>query len=182
MSCTAALVAGAACLPAAAVRRPRASSSSSGAPRQQRLRVLAGAGFGSSKQQKGGSSGGSAKQKQPKLARYLETETVAPGGSSSASADDGWVEMPGVEADKTFISKPIKPLILATGRAVCLYKVRGALRLAAPCCAACGSTQAVRLAGNWTTRAACSHAVGNPLTHERSTASPRGTPRCPDAV
>lgn len=33
------------------------------------------------------------------------------------------VEMPGVDADTTFISKPIKPLILATGRAVCLYKV-----------------------------------------------------------
>ena len=31
----------------------------------------------------------------------------------------------GVDTETTFLSKPIKALILATGRAVCLYKARG---------------------------------------------------------
>lgn len=116
MSCTAA------CLPAAATaRRPRASSSN-GAAAAPRLRVVAGAGFGTPSQKSSGTA--KQKQKQPKVVRYLEKE-AAPSSGAAAGADDGWVEMPGVEADKTFLSKPIKPLILATGRAVCLYKVGG---------------------------------------------------------
>ena len=31
--------------------------------------------------------------------------------------------MPDVDAIQTFVSKPIKPIILATGKAICLYKV-----------------------------------------------------------
>ncbi len=31
--------------------------------------------------------------------------------------------MPDVDAVQSFVSKPIKPIILATGKAICLYKV-----------------------------------------------------------
>ena len=36
--------------------------------------------------------------------------------------------MPEVDAVSSFVSKPIKAIILPTGRAVCLYKVGGAGR------------------------------------------------------
>lgn len=64
-------------------------------------------------------------QQQAKLARYLDKEVQegAAGGSGAAAPADGWIEMPEVDVDTTFVSKPIKPIILATGRAVCLYKV-----------------------------------------------------------
>ncbi|PRW39061.1 (2Fe-2S) ferredoxin [Chlorella sorokiniana] len=87
--------------------------------RRQRLAVAVSAsgGFGSSKKP----AGGSGSKKQPKLARYLETD--APTTAAGSAADDGWVEMPGVDAESSFLSKPIKAIILPTGRAVCLYKV-----------------------------------------------------------
>ena len=73
---------------------------------------------------------------QPRLARYLEKEAGQQGGSAGAAPEaDGWVEMPGVDPATTFLSKPIKPLILATGRAVCLYKARA--WLCACACMAC---------------------------------------------
>jgi len=59
---------------------------------------------------------------QPKLARYLEKD-VAPQQQAGADGADGWIEMPEVDAGSSFLSKPIKPIILATGRAVCLFKV-----------------------------------------------------------
>ena len=61
----------------------------------------------------------------PKLLRYLEQAGAAPSPAAAAApaADDGWTLIPGVDAATTFASKPIKAVILATGRAVCLYKV-----------------------------------------------------------
>ena len=59
---------------------------------------------------------------QPKLARYLEVQM--PAGAADKGSDDGWVEIPDVDVATSFLSKPIKPIILATGRALCLYKVR----------------------------------------------------------
>lgn len=54
---------------------------------------------------------------QPRLARFLEKEVAAPGSAAAAAAEpDGWVEMPDVDAESTFASKPIKALILKTGR------------------------------------------------------------------
>ncbi|KAI7843646.1 hypothetical protein COHA_002885 [Chlorella ohadii] len=86
--------------------------------RRQRLSVAVAAsgGFGSKK-----ATGGSGSKKQPKLARYLETD--APVTAAGSAADDGWVEMPDVDAVSSFVSKPIKAIILPTGRAVCLFKV-----------------------------------------------------------
>lgn len=56
----------------------------------------------------------------PALARRQRTPAEPAAPCMPACAQ---VEMPGVDAETTFVSKPIKPLILATGRAVCLFKV-----------------------------------------------------------
>lgn len=87
---------------------------------RRQLVVAAGQGFASKPAKAATSS-----KKQPKLARYLDKDGGAPAqqGAAAAAPADGWVEMPGVDAETTFVSKPIKPLILATGRAVCLFKV-----------------------------------------------------------
>ena len=75
------------------------------------------AGFGS-KSSKSSSSG---KQKAPKLAKYLDVEvpTTAP----TASDADGWFRVPDVSFETTFVSKPIKAIILDTGKAICLFKI-----------------------------------------------------------
>jgi hypothetical protein len=91
-------------------------------PRRHSLLVAAGQGFGAAPQKAAGSVG--SKKKQPKLARYLGEAPANTAVTADGSPGDGWVEMPGIDADTTFLSKPIKALILATGRAVCLYKVR----------------------------------------------------------
>ncbi|KAL4429030.1 hypothetical protein ABPG77_006069 [Micractinium sp. CCAP 211/92] len=103
---------------AAFLRAPAAAAATRRHRRQ--LVVAAGQGFASNKPAKAPSSS----KKQLKLARYLEKDgTPAQQGAAAAAPADGWVEMPGVDAETTFLSKPIKPLILATGRAVCLFKV-----------------------------------------------------------
>ena len=75
------------------------------------------AGFGS-KSSKSSSSG---KQKAPKLAKYpdVEVPTTAP----TASDADGWFRVPDVSFETTFVSKPIKAIILDTGKAICLFKI-----------------------------------------------------------
>lgn len=75
------------------------------------VRAASGSGFGAASPK--------AAKKQPKLARYLETPT--PGADAADS--DGWIVLPEVDATATFVSKPIKAVILASGRAICLYKV-----------------------------------------------------------
>ncbi|KAL4856412.1 hypothetical protein ACK3TF_003209 [Chlorella vulgaris] len=109
---------------AAAQRRQLASAPGFGASGQQRQRrqlvIVAGQGFGSTQQNAGPRV--SNKKKQPKIARYLERD-VAKEAAADDGDTDGWIEMPNVDVETTFVSKPIKPLILATGRAVCLFKV-----------------------------------------------------------
>ena len=75
------------------------------------------AGFGS-KSSKSSSSG---KQKAPKLAKYHDVgvPTTAP----TASDADGWFRVPAVSFGTTFVSKPIKAIILDTGKAICLFKI-----------------------------------------------------------
>lgn len=109
---------------AAAQRRQLAAAPgfcASGQQRQRRqLVVVAGQGFGSTQQNAGPRV--SNKKKQPKIARYLERD-VAKEAAADDGDTDGWIEMPNVDVETTFVSKPIKPLILATGRAVCVFKV-----------------------------------------------------------
>lgn len=88
--------------------------------RQLVVVAAAGQGFASGGASKKASSSASSK-KQPKLARYLEVQM--PAGAADKGSDDGWVEIPDVDVATSFLSKPIKPIILATGRALCLYKV-----------------------------------------------------------
>jgi hypothetical protein len=84
---------------------------------------------------------------QPKLARYLEVQM--PAGAADKASDDGWVEIPDVDVATSFLSKPIKPIILATGRALCLYKV--CVRMRACMCFVGGSAciRACQGAGCW---------------------------------
>jgi len=74
-------------------------------------------GFGS-KSSKSSSSG---KQKAPKLAKYLDVEV--PTTTPTASDADGWFRIPDVSFETTFVSKPIKAIILDTGKAICLFKI-----------------------------------------------------------
>jgi nitrite reductase/ring-hydroxylating ferredoxin subunit len=78
-----------------------------------RLQVTSQAGFG-------GSSGGKTNKKSPKIARYLDVE---PNQSGTALNDDGWFCVPDVSVKTTFLSKPIKAVILESGKAICLFKV-----------------------------------------------------------
>lgn len=57
-------------------------------------------------------------KKAPRLSKLLGDDVRA-----TPSDENGWFEVPDVDATTSFISKPIKPVILATGRAICLYKV-----------------------------------------------------------
>jgi hypothetical protein len=78
------------------------------------MRVAAGSGFGD--------SGPRAAKKTPKLARYLEQQVPTTVGDAGGDAG-GWFEVPEVDAVASFASKPIKPVILPTGRAIMLYKI-----------------------------------------------------------
>jgi hypothetical protein len=65
-----------------------------------------------------------------KLERLLAEEPTlyTPGATAAVSegaADDAWFAVPGVDAKTTFVSKPVKAVILPTGRAICLYKPPG---------------------------------------------------------
>ncbi len=73
------------------------------------------AGFGS------GAKSGPGKQKVPKLTKYLDVDV--PTSTSTASDAQGWFQVPDVSFELTFVSKPIKAVILDTGKAICLYKV-----------------------------------------------------------
>lgn len=66
----------------------------------------------------GGASEGRAAKKQPRLSKYLDKSDAR-----QRNVDDGWIELSDVDAKESFLSKPIKPVILANGRALCIYKV-----------------------------------------------------------
>ncbi|KAI8111575.1 hypothetical protein M9435_004075 [Picochlorum sp. BPE23] len=68
----------------------------------------------------GGSTSGKNSKKAPKLTRYLDIEEKT---QTSEGASDGWFKVPDVSFKSTFLSKPIKAVILESGRAICLYKV-----------------------------------------------------------
>jgi nitrite reductase/ring-hydroxylating ferredoxin subunit len=57
----------------------------------------------------------------PKIARYLGVDEGLAAGADPALS--GWTELKGVDATTCFLSKPIKPVILANNQAICLYKV-----------------------------------------------------------
>ena len=97
---------------ASALARPRSFS------RRGPLTVM-NAGFGS------GAKAGPGKQKAPKLTRYLEVDV--PTSTSTASDAEGWFQVPDVSFESTFVSKPIKAVILDTGKAICLFKVDSAV-------------------------------------------------------
>lgn len=69
----------------------------------------------------GGASGSKANKKKPRITRYLDEDN----DSSSSAAVSDWIELPEIDAVQTFVSKPIKPIILATGKAIMLYRVDG---------------------------------------------------------
>lgn len=77
------------------------------------------AGFGkSSSDKKMGKKG-------PKLAKYLDVKQ--PPSTSSLSESDGWFQVPDISVKDTFVSKPIKAVILESGRAICLFKVNSTI-------------------------------------------------------
>jgi nitrite reductase/ring-hydroxylating ferredoxin subunit len=67
----------------------------------------------------------SSAKKPPKISRYFneDTTTSSDGQSSSKPDLEGWFQVPDVDVTTTFLSKPIFPIILATGKAICLFKV-----------------------------------------------------------
>jgi len=73
-----------------------------------------------------GQAGSKAGKKQPRIARFLDEDGLRTNFSepSTSGSSDGWFEVPDVNAETSFLSKPIKAVILATGRAICLYKVQ----------------------------------------------------------
>ena len=75
-------------------------------------------GFGGKKDPSSSSS-----KKQPKLMRYLETPGDAASGFQQSSFD-GWFAVPDVNVETSFLSKPIKAVILESGKAICLFKVK----------------------------------------------------------
>lgn len=80
--------------------------------------IVSNAGFGSSSSKSSGPSGKS--QKAPKITRYLDVEVPT---TSTASDPEGWFRVPDISFERTFLSKPIKAIILDTGKAICLFKV-----------------------------------------------------------
>lgn len=82
--------------------------------RSQRRTTRCQAGFGKASGEKKSSS-----KKGSKLAKYLD---VQPTGVASVDTD-GWFQVPDVSVKNTFVSKPIKAVILESGRAICLFKV-----------------------------------------------------------
>ena len=79
--------------------------------------VQCNAGFGASS---AGGKAPKAEKKKSRLTRNLDIDT-----SNSVVSD--WIEMPDVDAVQSFVSKPIKPIILATGKAIMLYKVENTI-------------------------------------------------------
>lgn len=69
-----------------------------------------------------GDNASKASKKAPKIARYLEKDIPVQG---SVASSDGWFVVPDVSVKSSFLSKPIKAVILASGRAICLFKVEG---------------------------------------------------------
>lgn len=82
--------------------------------RPARLHVSC-AGFGSTPSNEKASKS----SKKPRLTRLLEQESP----NVAAPEESDWIEVPDVDAIQSFVSKPIKPVILATGKAIMLYKV-----------------------------------------------------------
>ena len=58
--------------------------------------------------------------KKPKLTRYLTNEEDA---RTKSSSSDGWFEVPDVDTELSFLSKPLKAVILDTGKAIIVYKI-----------------------------------------------------------
>ena len=83
-------------------------------PLHLKQRTRCQAGFGDEK--------GKGSKKQPRIAKLLTRENLRQFDSNAESAED-WIEVPDVDAVNSFLSKPIKPIIFSTGRAICLYKV-----------------------------------------------------------
>jgi nitrite reductase/ring-hydroxylating ferredoxin subunit len=94
-------------------RASRSSRTIPHVPGTCRHLVVMNAGFGAGSKQTG-------KNKSPKLARYLDVQQTP---STSASNDSGWFQVQDVSYETSFVSKPIKAVILDTGKAICLYKV-----------------------------------------------------------
>jgi hypothetical protein len=92
------------------------------------LRVAAAAGFGAAADKPAAAK--KPAKKNFKLERLLAEEPTlyTPGAAavvSEGAADEAWFAVPGVDAKATFLSKPVKAVILPTGRAICLYKPPG---------------------------------------------------------
>lgn len=98
-------------------RRPFTAAAPASA-RRPRAPLTTASGFAS---KSSSSSSKSASGKQQKLARYFGDEN--PDLVASSSSENGWFEVPDIDVDASFASKPIQAVILATGRAICLYKV-----------------------------------------------------------
>lgn len=95
------------------------------ARRQARRQLVVSAGQGFANKPAKSAAGTAPSKKALNLARNLGKDvSVQQQGAGDAS---DWIEMEDVDFETTFISKPIKPLILRTGRAVCLFKVNGSI-------------------------------------------------------
>jgi nitrite reductase/ring-hydroxylating ferredoxin subunit len=86
--------------------------------RTQRCLTTCQAGFGKSSGEK------KSVKKGTKLAKYLDVQQ--PSGTSSFDSD-GWFQVPDVSVKNTFVSKPIKAVILESGKAICLFKVESTI-------------------------------------------------------
>jgi hypothetical protein len=78
-----------------------------------------------------GRSRAKSQKKEPKLARLLQED--GPSTSKVSDGIDGWIQLEDVHPVSSFLSKPIKPVILKTGRAICLYKVSACLEFSVKC-------------------------------------------------
>ena len=71
-------------------------------------------------------SGARRSKKQPRFVRLLEDGEASSSSLSelenASGPSEGWFVVDGVHPEKSFISKPIVPIILKTGKAICLYK------------------------------------------------------------
>jgi hypothetical protein len=58
----------------------------------------------------------------PRFTRYLDDESN-PLLAGKALEAEGWIAIPDIDANTSFLSKPLKPVILETGTALMLYKI-----------------------------------------------------------
>lgn len=86
----------------------------------QKRSIICQAGFG--KSTRGVKKSG---KKISKIAKYLDVQE--PSVSSDAQDSDGWFKVPDVSVKNTFVSKPIKAIILESGKAICLFKVESTI-------------------------------------------------------